>query len=212
MNDASELGGGHSPASEAPGRAPAPDVQQPVARLSLGKLPPDRRIQAWVESLGSSVGVCGTSTVAQRRNGFEISGRTHELKGEIRSRRIGQIRLSKVSANGHSVSMRLREFSGSQAHMLCVAQTRGQTTFENDGNSITIGVGEIAFFPVRAELKIISPSFFEHCILRSQDDVFWRTAGVFRQENLHLAGRSPLQRLLGDFLESLVNEPVLSSY
>ena len=191
--------------------AAAPDVPGAITHLSLERIPPEKRVQAWVESLGQSVGAYRASTVGQRRHWFDISAKAHELGGLIRSRPIRQAYLSKVSANGHSVSLRMRELRGSQPHMLCVAQTRGKTTFQSDGNSMTIGAGEIAFFPVRTELKISSPSSFEHCILRSPDDVLWKSAGVLHQERLHLAGRSPLQRLLVHFLEILVNERVLSS-
>ena len=180
-------------------------------RLSLGKLPPEKRIQAWVESLCKSVGAGRATAVAQRRNLFDISVKGHELGGRIRGRPIGHAYLSEVSANGHSVSMRMRELWESQAHMLCVAQTRGKTTFQSDGNSMTVGAGEIAFFPVRTELKIVSPSLFGHYILWSRDDVLWKAAGVVDRASLHLPGRSPLQRLLVFFLESLVDEPVSSS-
>jgi AraC family transcriptional activator of tynA and feaB len=191
--------------------APGFDGPEAITHLSLERIPPEKRVQAWVESLGQSVGAYRASTVAQRRHWFDISAKAHELGGLIRSRPIRQVYLSKVSANGHSVSLRMREPRESQAHMLCVAQTRGTTTFQSDGDSMTVGAGEIAFFPVRTELKISSPSSFEHCILRSPDDVLWKSAGVLHQESLHLSGRSPLQRLLVHFLEILVNEPVWSS-
>lgn len=207
----SGLGDAHSPASDSLGRAPEPDLREPTTHLSLEKLHPEQRIQAWVESLGKSVGACRATTVAQRRSWFDVSAKAHELGGRIRGRHIGQVYLSKVSASGHSVSMRMGEVRGSQVHMLCVAQTRGKTTFRSDGDPITIEAGEIAIFPVRTELKIISPSLFEHCILRSRDDVLWKSAGILEQQGLHLAGRSPMQRLLVNLLDSLVDEPVLST-
>ncbi len=174
--------------------------------FSTSQIHPGERVHRWLEWMARSVGAEIDEAPGQHKCSLIASESV--LQGFITQLRLGDLHISKVSANAHALELKLGGAARRDAHVLIALQCKGTSTLVNDGLSLELRAGEMLALSIQQELRIVNPSNVEqHFIWFEKPRQANRMMeGVVSHRRF---GPAPMQRLACSFVERLFNEPGL---